>query len=415
MKKFIIVLFLSGTAFGQSQKFTSSQFSEDFNFFWMSIDQEYCYFNKKQCDWTKVKEMYAPIVDTIKSRDQFVSILEKAFYEIYDHHASLNTNTDHSQRLVPSSTDIWAEFGDKAIITEVKKNSGAAAAGITARMEVVAVNGIAVRDAIKPFLGKTLKLRDAEADSYALRLLLAGNHTDARKLTLKINGKIQDYFPDKSGLLLNNIHYPSKLDYSIKDNIGYIKINNCLYDNALIGEFDNAMAQMKGTKALILDLRETPSGGNTNVARAILGWFTDKEKFYQKHEYYGDEKETGIKRSWEEIVSPRTGKYYDKPLAVLADHWTGSISEGIVIGFDALKRPHTAIVGTTMARLMGAVYSYEMPNTKIRFSFPAERLYHIDGKPREQYIPGIFVDLQNEKPANGDIFVTKALQYFKTQ
>ena len=66
--------------------------------------------------------------------------------EIYDHHAILNTNTDSSRRLVPSRTDIWAEFiNGKPVITEVRKDFGAERSGITAGMEVIAVNDIPVQ------------------------------------------------------------------------------------------------------------------------------------------------------------------------------------------------------------------------------------------------------------------------------
>jgi carboxyl-terminal processing protease len=176
------------------------------------------------------------------------------------------------------------------------------------------------------------------------------------------------------------------------------------------------MQNFKNTTSIILDLRETPSGGNTSVARAIIGWFIDREHFYQKHEYYAEEKSSGIKRSWEEIVSPRKDKYYGKPLIILCNHWTGSIAEGIVIGLDALKRPGTKIIGTEMARLNGAVYSFEMPFCKIRFTFPAERLYHSNGLPREQYIPPEFIDWRKGEAKQGsDIFMAKAMELLKNK
>jgi carboxyl-terminal processing protease len=175
------------------------------------------------------------------------------------------------------------------------------------------------------------------------------------------------------------------------------------------------MLTMKNTKSLILDLRETPSGGNTTVAKAIMGWFVSTDHFYQKHEYYAEEKAYGVKSSWEEIVSPRKDKFYGKPLVILCNHWTGSIAEGITIGFDGLERPDTKIIGTDMARLNGAVYTHEMPNTKIHFTYPAERLYHINGLPREQYIPPVFIDLQKDtKNPNSDPFMAEALQYLKS-
>ena len=113
-----------------------------------------------------------------------------------------------------------------------------------------------------------------------------------------------------------------------------------------------------------------------------------------------------------EIVSPRKGKSYTRPLVILCDHWTASLGEAIVIGFDALKRPGTKIIGTPMARLCGAVYSYEMPNTKIHFSFPAEKLYTVSGLPREKYQPGILIDPAKQvSQGSTDIFILQALNY----
>jgi hypothetical protein len=94
----------------QSNQLSPDKYREDFEYFWKSINDEYCYFNKKQTDWQKVKELYEPRVENITTRDQFVSILERSLNEIYDHHAVLNTNTDSSNRLVPSGTDTWAEY-----------------------------------------------------------------------------------------------------------------------------------------------------------------------------------------------------------------------------------------------------------------------------------------------------------------
>ncbi len=178
-----------------------------------------------------------------------------------------------------------------------------------------------------------------------MRLLLAGDHSTIRVITLKNKNGVKDYYPDREGMMLENIKYGEMVESKIINNIGYIRVSNFLFDNTIIPKFDSVLNKMMHTKALILDMRETPSGGNTSVARAILGRFIKSDHFYQKHEYYAEEKETGIKRSWEEIVSPR-GITYTKPLVILADHWTGSIAEGITIGFDGMKR--ATVIGTTI-------------------------------------------------------------------
>ncbi len=317
----LLPLVMQVIAFGQSAAITAEQYRQDYQYFWTSINDEYAYFNKKHTDWQKVKAIYLSMIDSTTNRDQFVTILEKSLIEIYDHHSILNTNTDNSRRLVPSGTDIWAEYIEgKPMVTSVRKNFGAEKAGIHAGMEIIAVNGIPVKAAMAAFLPKTLTGFDNEALSYALRILLSGNHVVPRKITASYKGVTKDYFPDQPVALLEHIQYNGKIATRMIGTTGYIKINDCLYDNELIAVFDSAMLSFKNTSSLILDLRETPSGGNTTVAKAIVGWFTREEHFYQKHEYPAEEKQTGVKRSWEEIVSPRKGKYYGKPLLLHLMH-----------------------------------------------------------------------------------------------
>jgi C-terminal processing protease CtpA/Prc len=411
MKKIFAIICLIFSSGLYAQNFTTRQYKEDFNYFWTTINDDYSYWDKKQTDWEKVKTIYSPLVDTVTSKKSFVLLLEKVFYEIYDHHASLNTNTSESQRLVPSGADIWAEYLDgKPMITEVKQGSGADKVGIKAGMQIIAMDDVAVEKASLNFSPSCLRKPDIEAKNYALRLLLAGNHSENRKITVSYQNHQQDFYPDKPVNLLETKNDQPEIESKILNgNIGYILINNSLGDDQLIREFDSVLTILERTKAVVLDLRNTPSGGITTVARSILGRFITKEGFYQKHELTSEEKESGIKRSWAEIVSPKKPAYA-KPLVILVDHWTGSVSEGIAIGFDALKRG--AVIGTRMAGLNGAIYSFSMPNTGIGFSFPAEKLFHVNGEPRENFRPTISVDMIKKKN-NEDLILQQGLNYLK--
>jgi hypothetical protein len=395
-----------------AQKTTPQQFREDYTYFWQTIKHNYSYWDKKATDWNRVQELYKAGLDTITTRRSFVSLLEQTFYELYDHHASLNTNTPESQRLVPSGADMWAEYvNGKAMITEVRRNYGAWKVGIQSGMQVIAFNDVPIEKAIEPFLPKSLHSNDVEAKNYALRTLLAGQHSKERKITVLFGtlytGKPMDFYPDSFGPI-NDYHFNDYIKTNkLEGGIGYLRINNSLGNNDLIPLFDSVLNTLMNTSALILDLRETPGGGNTTVARAILGRFITKEGFYQAHELTAEEQAYGIKRSWNEIVSPRKNPY-TKPLVVLVNHWTGSVGEGIAIGFDALKR--ATIIGTRMAGLNGANYSYQMPNTKIGFSFPAEKLFHVGGTPRESFVPP---ELVKPTASNRDEILDRALQHLK--
>lgn len=407
MKRFYLLLSFFLALNARSQTNGQQKYGEDFNFFWQTFDDNYCYFEKKKINWNFIRPFYQAQVDTVSTRSGFVSVLERTLNELYDHHCSLHTNNSASRRLVPTSADIWAEFnGQKPVIVEVRKGFVAEKLGIRAGMEVIAINDVPVDKAILPFLSHTV---NNESKSFALRLALAGDHVTKRKLTLKTENGIKDYFPDEDVMMLENVNYNDMVESKLFGKIGYIRINNFLFDNELIQKFDSVLNSLLSTEALVIDLRETPSGGNTAVARAILGRFITADHFYQKHELWSEQKQTGIKRSWKEIVSPR-GVAYLKPLVILVDHWTGSVSEGITIGFDGMKR--ATVVGTQMARLNGAVETFQLPNTGIGVNITTERLYHINGSPREFFNPPVLVDVKNQASGN-DVILQTALDYMR--
>lgn len=374
---------------------SQQQFEEDFDYLWQEVSENYAYFDLKQTDWNKVKEIYRPKIKNLKTATEFVTFLESVLGELYDFHTHLNTNTATSPYLIPTGTDVWAERkNDKAIITEVKPASNAARAGLVEGMQVVSINGIAVDVAVRGRLGKSLRKIDGAAMDWALQILLSGRRNEKRNIEVISNGKHALISIDPRSLSEDKVD--SLLDYRrLEQNIGYIRINNSLGNIDLIKQFDTALADLRNTNGLILDLRDTPSGGNTTVARGIMGRFVNSETAYQKHSIPREENQYGLKRSWLELVSPRGEFIYKSPVIVLVNHWTGSMGEGIAIGMDGMKR--AGIVGTEMAGLIGATSQIKLPNTKIGVSFPTEKLFHINGTPREKFIPPVYVDLLKMK------------------
>jgi C-terminal processing protease CtpA/Prc len=380
----------------------ANEFGDDFLQFWTDVKDNYAYLDHKHTDWDKVKTVYLPLAESAKNRDELITVFENAIEELYDNHFSLNTNLKSSTRLVPSGLDFWAEWIDgKAVVTEVRKGFSAAHAGIKCGMEIISINGVPVEQATIARLGKCITTVDLEARNYALKELLAGTYLKQREIVFRQNGKTIAINPDKEkGNLTDNFNYNSLLDFkTIDNNTGYIRFNNSLGNTDVIAVFDSAVDQLKSTKTLIIDLRETPGGGNAVVARGIMSRFITTEMPYQKHVLPAEEKEFKIKRSWLELVSPRGPFTYNKPVIVLVNHWTGSMGEGIAIGFDALRKAQ--IVGTKMAGLNGAISGFQTSKTKIPYSFPTEQLYHVNGTPRETFTPAHLIDLIN--PGYNDV------------
>ena len=50
-----------------------------------------------------------------------------------------------------------------------------------------------------------------------------------------------------------------------------------------------------------------------------------------------------------------------------------------------------------MAGLNGAVFDMQLPNTGISLNYAAEKLFHLNGTPREDFVPPVFVDLTGEE------------------
>lgn len=163
-----------------------------------------------------------------------------------------------------------------------------------------------------------------------------------------------------------------------------IRFNDSLGEDATIAAFDTAMAAAPQGKKLIIDLTDTPSGGNTTIARAILGWFVKRPSNYQLHRLPKEERRYGIVRQWVEQVLPRPGKYHSGPVTVRVGRWTGSMGEGLAIGFDAIG---ARVEGGPMAGLLGAIYDLRLENSGLVIKIPVERLYAVDGTPREKFIP----------------------------
>lgn len=412
----LLVCLLAGAATPAQTSFTRKQYEEDFDHLWQSVADGYAYFDRKQTDWQRVREIYRPRIGDIKTPREFVLLLETVLEELYDFHTHLSVNTATSPRLVPSGTDMWAEWrGERAFITEVRPDTSAALSGVRPGMQVVAINGIDINEAVKNRLGRSLRTIDTEAKNWALRALLAGRRNEKRRLEVISDGRRRAIAVDDSLAAVDPSANPVLAFRRMDGDIGYIRINNSLGNTDLIGQFDDALARLRDTRGLILDLRDTPSGGNTMVARGIMGRFIRREMPYQKHSIPSEERRFGTRRSWIELVSPRGEFAYTQPLVVLVNHWTGSMGEGLTIGLDGMGR--ATVVGTEMAGLIGATSTIRLPNTAIGVTFPTEKLFHIGGRPRESFVPPVYVNLfvLAATPNGEDIILQQGLRVLRSK
>lgn len=393
----VLLLLLASLASGQSSPkqpaaLSAQQAAADFDQFWREIGLHYAYMAEKRIRWSRVRDLYRAQASQARNRVALLHVLEQAIAELYDDHATLGADAPGSPRIVPSRTDFWGSWhGEVVVIDEVRPGSVAAAAGLRAGDEVLAVGGRPISEAVARELPRTLVAPDPHAQNWAVRRVLAGRRGQSLDISVRhFDGRTATVTVADHPTASPNIPLEAR---RLTGAIGYIRIHNSLADPALIPAFAAALADLRDIPSLVLDLRDTPGGGDSAVAEPILGRFTDRLQGYQK--FVVPVQGWQHTRSFVEKVRPRDPFIFRGKLVLLVDHWTASMGEGIAVGLAGMHR--ATIVGTAMAGLNGATHTQRLRFSGIPFSYPAERIYTVDGTPRELFQPDIIVPLAGAK------------------
>jgi C-terminal processing protease CtpA/Prc len=383
MKQLIILFILLlnfACANSQENKIDQNKIKEDLKEIITDISNNYIYLQEKNIDLNCIREYYEKQIPNIKTEEQTVLFFEYLLNEFYDSHLILNTNRNSSFRLFspmyatiengkPIVSNIW-----QTQIENLKQNIIGA--------ELLKINGIDFEKAIEQFPTHCNDKNSQKVKEWIVNKILAGRYNQPRVLTLKLaNNKTVEFDLDKLAIKQTS----ELLTSSIERGIGIIRINNSLGNNNLISEFDKTLNSLMETKGLIIDLRNTVDGGNSYVARGIMSRFINEPKPYQKHlttEQY-DENPI-VERSWIEYVSPRK-EQYKKPVVILVGRWTGSMGEGLAIGFEGMERAE--IIGSEMERLAGEMDGFSFKNQNFGYRLSTAKLFHVNGTPREKYVP----------------------------
>jgi carboxyl-terminal processing protease len=354
---------------------------EDFDRFCRFVADNYAYFDLKKTDWSAVCKSSREQAGDAIDRNAFIGVVERDVDELYDPHAHLGTSTRTSHRLVPTNADLHAVWRDgRATIVDVRSGSGALASGLHADMEVIEVDGKPIADVASLIEPKHLSDPDVAARNWALDVALAGRQDGQPVRVVTIDhGHRADYTfnPD-------HVHLDAPLTARCIGNVADIRFNNSIGDNATIKAFDDALASLSCRAGLVLDLRDTPSGGTSTVARGVISRLVSSERPYQRHERVSEFREAGVRQVWVEYVEPR-GPLFIGSVVVLVGHWTGSMGEGLAIGLNAARG--APVLGQPMAGLLGALDETTLTHSNIVVRVPAERLWHVDGTPREAFRP----------------------------
>lgn len=370
---------------------------DDVRSFCKVVPEQYAYFDARAHYWEETCKRAEKEATLLKSKSGSLEVLERMIDDLYDPHISLNTNNQKSPRLIPSGSDIWVDrIGGNYVVAAVRPLSGAAKAGVAVGDQLLNFNGM------KPLELASTRIHSGDTEpneqrmTWAINAAIAGNRIDPRNLIVRRGDDKLSFemdFPEVS-------HPDNTISYeTLSERVGYIRFNDSLGNSASISAFNEALNALRETKGLIIDLRQTPGGGNTDVAEPILGRFIEEERAYQRTVF-----RSGFSKNRK--VKPTGAWTYKSPVIVLVGRWTGSMGEGMAIGFDGMERGQ--VIGSKMAGLAGGTESIKLKETGLTLSLPTYDLHHINGTPRHYWETSeIFVaDNGNEE----DLLLKRAIR-----
>ena len=354
-------------------------FAQDAAQVWPIIRENYAYLDRLP-DVHDLPDKLRAEAAGVTDKTSLIRYAERALLVLADHHATLGWSLPDSWAVSPTHTDMWVVESEAGfVIDAVRDGSAAAQAGIARYDRITAIDAVPAEQAVAAFWADLGVADPCEARrDFAMRTLVAGRRDRMRMITIgNAAGRRDLDLPSAYSL---DDPTPPWVRCDTEGHALVIRIENALGEDSTISAFDDAMARARPGQPVILDLTNTPSGGNTNIARAIMGWFVTEPHFYQMHRYPAEERATGIARQWVEQVLPRPGKYHDGPVRVRVGRWTGSMGEGLAIGMQALG---ATLEGQNMAGLLGAIHEFTLPHSRLCLRLPGEQLFTVDGIPRE--------------------------------
>jgi carboxyl-terminal processing protease len=357
----------------------------------------YAYLTRPGIDGEAILTYFEPRAKAAASKEAFREVLQLVAHNFADPHFIVGPLDLHDYNVVPTSSDLCARYrAPRFEVVDVRRDSEAQAQGIAPGAEIISINGQTPQAAVEAVMGRPLAGLTAPQLDAGITIALAGLPRQARQLTLAVGSEHRTYTLRSPSEQAKRVQEAPPLSIERRGTTAIIRFNNSLGRNETIASFRAALQEVQAAKVLVLDFRNTPSGGNTTVARGIMGHFVRRERPYQVHVVPSEIRRYGVPRKFVEYVLP-LAPYYPGRVVVLGGHWTGSMGEGLLVGFHALG---VRTAGSGLADLLGALFNEHLDLSDAKVDLGEEQLLQVNGQPREDFVPDIFQEACEGQPGD---------------
>ncbi|MEM6326376.1 MAG: S41 family peptidase [Bacteroidota bacterium] len=191
--------------------------------------------------------------------------------------------------------------------------------------------------------------------------------------------------------------------------VGYVWVRDFKggLNDTWFGELDVAVADLAGSEAWILDVRDN-DGGNGIRSRDFAGRFAEAPRPYLVTQQRLGRDDDAFSEPYTHIVRPRGDTPVRGPVVVLTSRFTVSAAERFVLAMR--ERPAVTVVGDTTTGTLGGTHERELLNGW-RYSLSFERVTDADG--RSYAGRGIPPDVVQQQSPTGDAVLDRALDLLR--
>lgn len=374
-----------------------------------TLRESYAYLDRADLDVDALLARARAEAGRAGSAAELRRVLHRATFAFADPHLLVGPLDDADPNVGPTSADLALTLKeDRLVVADVRAGSAADLAGVRPGWALRRVDGEAIEARAAALLGALVPEPTPRQRVYAATLVANGRRAGGRTIEFEVEGETRTLALENPRELARRVEALPPLEVREIGEVVVVRLGNSLGRQETIAAFDAMIASHAGWRGLILDLRNTPSGGNTDVARAIIGHFVDAARPYQVHEIPAVERATTVPRRFIELALPRAPRFSGR-LAVLGGRWTGSMGEGLVIGLHAAAGART--FASDMGDLLGALHVLELPASGAVLELGAEALFHVDGTPRADFVADVPLASADRDASGGDPALAAALAW----